>query len=790
MSLYSFQEKVLIDVKAKLSKCDVLYLNTPPGYGKSKIIEEYARKNKRKNNILVYLPKVNKSKPYGTILNPKYILFSVRKIVIILVLNALRLIPIAGSAITISIKEIKNDVINTKIDKKAIRILNRFSTKRKTNIIIFDDFDRWDKHSQNVASNIIDKVIKNKKYDRKLMICNSGNIAPTHDGTRIEKIDVLEPSYDELEKIIREIALTPLHNEDVKLLLGICGGNIRYLSLFLERLDLMENPTDVVHQLENRMSYFKDSEELLKIIKLASVIGIQFEEVVLSYFTGHTLNLLRIHMKQMKNLGIFDYQEQKNQWNFVSDLLQNHIIKHLSNSNEKTLFSEYTRLLLEIYPTDFDRISESIDKNPEGSKEFTMIREDIYIQLTFGLLRNGKYDSSSSILNNEIIEKFVDIYKLIEFNKKALACNQLKNMVLSNADNQLYRFERDYLLSLLFNESSTLNKINSAVQILSSWFFDNRFMEKHIDPWIRSGILLLELMTDADDQRYSQVLNTLLNTIKSFKHDVRINYYLHQIKLNSNMYLNLAIATMYTNDSLKYFKEHQKEYPYNYYKALINHSANFLMIGDTKLAKITLEEAISLQYRHNSAHEDVIRNNQAIINFLSGKVKSNVQTIINSYQQMISENIFENNDLDLAMSNYAAFLLISKDDENINLAYDILKRLCEKYIKTNYDTYYKYFILNNYIMVLLYLKKYQIALNLAKLTYVYTPSKFLDTELFKERNQLLIEQIENKSFITNDIVNYDFINGIRINEVDEFFLWGRYVLLSELQVWNTYKSNI
>ncbi len=357
-------------------------------------------------------------------------------------------------------------------------------------------------------------------------------------------------------------------------------------------------------------------------------------------------------------------------------------------------------------------------------------------------------------------------------------------------DDIAFRFEKDYLLSLIItNKYYTAEEFEERIDVLSTYVSDD-FQNSSPEMYLRNLMMLAEFYAETLNENELRICLKKIN--RCFAHysatDKQIQCYEYCFKLKANSFYKIEIARKYTEDAFGYLSqpENKQLYLSKYYLSILNHSANEIVFGNFQKAYEMLliaQNIVCQKVYLKNIHEDILLNNTTISAFFC-KIYSAADCI--SILESVIDRISEAADYALIKNNIATFYAL-------NGQFDIALSICfSPYQKIefndNVDDYYRYFILNNYGILLWINQQQGQAASILSKAFSLNPLP-KDQAYFKARAQkilLLIENISVESILNNKEWNC-FLYKENPNIIGQAWkFWSSLLLLSELQIWSDF----
>ena len=265
--------------------------------------------------------------------------------------------------------------------------------------------------------------------------------------------------------------------------------------------------------------------------------------------------------------------------------------------------------------------------------------------------------------------------------------------------------------------------------------------------------------------------------------------YEHCFKLKSNAFYKIEIAWKYTKDAFQYFSkdENCQFYLSKYYLAILNHSANEIVMGNYKKAYNMLLQAQNIVCQNlymKNVHEDILINNMAISGFLENVFQAS--DCITALKKIIPQKS-ETADYILLRNNLAVFYALEG-------CYDTALSICQSLYNViefndDIDDYYRYFILNNYGIALWLNQNRDQAKTILEEAFSLQPLP-KDSAYFRARSEkirLFLKKTSSISEIKNPKEWNLSLYKENANIVGAAWkFWSSLMLFSELQIWSDF----
>lgn len=622
------------------------------------------------------------------------------------------------------------------------------------------DFEKWDFKSRNLLSNIISQNKINKVSRNIYFLIEStenvfnGNIRE-HKVFSLKNIEL--DSVDEVIRIFNpEINLT---FEQQKQLYHITSGNLDLIKE-CSFLPYIQEQNKIIESIIEKNIYSKtdSASDVLSLLKQAAFIGKDIKAILLRHFSD-------LHNEQYDDaldtsIELEYLQEKSDSISFVKSYLYNYFSKCFEKSRK--YYYRLSKCLNLLYPSRYDIQFQYLFRG--GLEEEAKIYLFLFL-LQYYRENNIEYDIEQTIYRCLLDGDSFEIYKQICSAYKFYKIKQYEKseeILELICDTKIeFRFEIHYLQALIAtNKHNTTDKFQEQIDILQQYTTDD-FKENYPEMYIRNYMILVEFYAELG---LNEAVRHCLKEINIFftKHvntDSQIACYEQCFKMKANAFYKIDFAYNYTKKANQFLGRDNLKSTYisKYYISLLNHSANEIVIGEFEEAHKLLKEAHQLAISNpylECIHEDILINNIVICGYFLGKYTP--EECINAL------NIIRNKSTDAAatiliQSNLAIFYTVENEFDN---AFSILSKLYEE-MKYNdmIDTYYQYYIANNY-GILLWLNKDNKAIEILEKSYKLCPWPY-DVAYFNARIEnirYLIENLEPEDLIKDNIVmNYFYV---------------------------------
>lgn len=655
-------------------------------------------------------------------------------------------------------------------------------------LVLCYDFEKWDFKSRNLLSKIVsqNKISKECK-NIYFLIESTQNVF--NEKIREHKVFSLKSieleNIDEIIKIFNpEINLT---SEQQKQLHYITSGNLDLIKESFSLPYFYEQNKVIENIIEKNINQKADSgSDVLSLLKQVAFIGKDVKSILLRQFSD--LQDERYNDALDTSIELKYLQEKSDNISFVQSYLYNYCSKCF-DKNRKYYF-RLSKCLNLLYPSRYDIQFQYLFRG--GLEEKAKIYLFLFL-IQYYRENNIEYNIEQTIYNCllsgddfEICKQICDAYKFYKI-KQYEKSEEILDLI---CDTKIeFRFEIHYLQALIAtNKYNTTDKFQEQIDILQQYTNDD-FKENHPEMYIRNYMILVEFYAEL---RSDEAVRHCLKEINTFfsnhvNTDSHIACYEQCFKMKANAFYKIELAYNYTKKAYTFLGRDlfKNTYLSKYYIALLNHSANEIVIGNFEEAHRLLTEAHQLAISNphlECIHEDILVNNIVLCGYFLGHYT--LEECIDALKIIIDKRS-DAADTILIKSNLSIFYTLSGE---YDIAFSILSKLYER---TKYgdtlDNYYKYYIINNF-GVLLWLQKDNTAIDIIEKSYEICPWPY-DVAYFNARIdniKYLIENLRPEDLIQDNIwMKYLYIQ--KPNTVGKAWkFWSSLMIFSELQIWSDY----
>lgn len=711
-----------------------------------------------------------------------------------ILLESFKDIPYAGNSISSITSELlvsqNKKAFSSDDEAKEELFIKKISsyTNGKDVLFLCYDFEKWDFKSRNLLVNIISqKKIKNVSRNVYFLIESTQNVF--RGNIREHKIFSLKKiKLDNIAEIIKlfnpEITLTL---EQEKQLYEITDGNLDLLKECSTLPFVYEKNRDIDTIIEKSICKKTDSaDNVLRLLKQAAFIGKDVKSILLKNFSD--LQDEQYNDALDTSIELEYLQEKSDNISFVKLYLYNHYCKCFSKSRKYYL--RLSKCLNLLYPSRYDIQFQYFFRG--GLEEKAKMYLFLFL-IQYYRENNIKYNIGQTIYNCllegdafEVCQQICNAYKFYK-SKQYEKAEEILELICNTKIE--FRFEIHYLQALIAtNKYNNTDKFQEQIDILQQYTTDD-FKENYPEMYIRNYMMLVEFYAELG---LNESVRLCLKEINIFfgKHintDSQIVCYEQCFKMKANAFYKIELAYNYTKKANQFLRNelYKNAFLSKYYISLLNHSANEIVIGEYEEAYKLLTEAHYLATNNSyleCIHEDVLVNNMVICGFFLGYYTP--KECIDTLESIIDKN------LDIAatvlmQSNLAIFYTIKGA---YDIALSVLSKLYEGMMyEETIDTYYQYYITNNY-GILLWLKNDNKAMTILEKSFGFCPWN-QDVAYFKARIDNIKYLTENLKpedlLIDNSWLNYLYLQ--KSNTVGKAWkFWSSLMIFSELQIWSDY----
>ena len=659
-------------------------------------------------------------------------------------------------------------------------------------IFVFQDYDLFDTHSQNLSGLLFSKQIDNdfpflKKARYVLLIEGETCSEVKHIISDIEHIDVqlTLPTVNNAPEIIHEIApQVSLNRSEEEKIFYLAGGRLSSIEILLRYLATKgQNNFDCIYSgaveavIENRLSKIGDSKnELESLLYLAANIGNTFSIPLLSKASGIS------DCGRLLKIGDEEYLTKCGRYtgSFMFQEIWHYFYSHTKETQRRKIAFDLEKAVYYFDPYDYlsrGHYFELAGFVQNACEMYlyayqTMFMENIIPEkeLTECITRLCKQCGVSSFWH-----KLQNIYHSFQLLNYGACIDILEDM--EHPPTLRLLMLKEYLEGICLHKlggSSSQHK--TALQILRS-------VAQHAQPieeglWCDCQTSLLSFYVnqgghiDAAKEICREL--TYYYTEKSFAPFARKG--LHALERKWSAIYSVERAVVKSLYSVEFFRE--SKYPAQYLMALNNHAANLIVLGRFSEAQKFLNEAIVVlrQSTSISINRMYLLNNYCLCSILSKHITP--QDACDVLEHVIDEKPAGDWTF-IVQLNYAIYRALSG---MLNTSQKILQTLVRYAVDAN-DDYYKFYAYANLSAVHFLKGNQEGAIQILKDNCMYAPSLCKPTEkkYIEERTRLWI--LTMNSLKIKDPGDFDtYLLNCHPKETQWNFI-GRGFLYSDIQFW-------
>ena len=652
--------------------------------------------------------------------------------------------------------------------KSKFNILSKFLQKNKV-IILIDDFDK----QSDVVKQFFIKLLNYQSssvFDNLIIIFTA-----TKSINKTKSLHIKKLSFEYFQQIVNK---QKIDETQLKSIYSLINGNLHLVTI-IQQLILGNNieRLNIQKSLKEELLTKPNGENLYSVLRNISLIDkTNINKNLATNFLSQIQLETYINDCIDENLLI----ETADSYSFSSSY-----VLYVLEEWDDVERHEYSVIILRcfdiIYPGNYqDRhilanklglIEESeVSKILNNISDFKCLniypeKEDSFRQKT-----QEQYELIISADDHFMSGNFEEVLKLIE--KTTDFHPYLKLEILDIKFQTLYNQFID-----IVRQKELLTEIEREIYSLDAEKIYKEYLLKFL---ILKKNILLEL---SELKELSSVNKKIEEIITQFPQNSYIYLLYYAQKLNSNMEYSVEIAEKIIQDAYEYFNSNKFKYPKHYIIASINYLSNlYLTLNYSAANRVArqllneLEEGIIPYYSFGNL---MLINNISLIDFVN-KEKINSELLADIHQNSLP-------DIDLIKSNFAVMYFLSGNLEKslsfIKEAYFSINR------NTDVDSYYKYYIHNNYAFINLFLGiNRDSALAIIDDLLMSLPDS-QSKNYFKKRNQLLSKQMEQLiiELEQNKLDVAQFNNFLLKYYPEEIGIvwqhWGQLLLLTPLEIW-------
>lgn len=712
--------------------------------------------------------------------------------------TALKDVPYLGNSLSAIATEVlektdKRDNLNEYAENEQyiFSTIKRLSQNKDILFLCFD-YELWDLKSQHILSNLLKYAKHNSNQKKSHFIFITEQKEGDLLDAKIQEKYLNNIQREDLLEVAKQFNPTiTLNDKQRTQLFELTDGN---LELIKESLDLFQtNVITISHNfyniIEMNISNLCDkSKETLELLKQAAFIGDEMDSRLLKSFSNMAADIYEQILDKAIELCYLKEENYSIRFlkKYVYAIMKDCLIK------DRKYYLRLSECLNILYPSRYDLQMQYLYRG-----NLTNQADRLFLIYLIGFYRENSIAFNLNDMDHERLSSnsLYTVYKQI--------CNayQLyKNKNYEEAEAELldlycediaFRFEKDYLLSLIVtNKYYTSEEFEERINVLSTYITED-FLKTYPEMYLRAQMMLAEFYAETlNDKELRICLKTIHCYFAQYAAtDKRIQCYEHCFKLKASAFYKIEIAWKYTRDAFRYFNQEENNQLYlsKYYLAILNHSANEIVLGNYKTAFDMLLKAQDIVCQNaymKNIHEDILINNMAISGFLENIFQA--FDCITTLENIIPQNT-EAADYILLKNNLAAFYAIEGQYDRTLSICQSLYQMIE--FNDDIDDYYRYYILNNYGIALWINQEQEKAATILAEAFSLQPLP-RDVAYFKARSEKILLLLRNTSHIF-DIKNDKEWNFLLYRENPNVVgrawkFWSSLMLFSELQIWSDF----
>ena len=652
------------------------------------------------------------------------------------------------------------------------------------------DYELWDLKSKHVLSDFLEYAKYNFKKKIHFIFITIHNEKSSFD-SNLQKKFLNKIQREDLDEITKQFnANISLNTDQIEQIYELTDGN---LELIKESIDLFQTDhMPISHSLYDIIkthisNHCSDPEKTIELLEQMAFIGNKMDSRLLEMFVDIEKDLyeqildetIKLCYLREENYNVYFFKK------YIYTILKDCLLK------DRKYYVSLSKCINTLYPSRYDLQMQYLYRGnliKQADRLFFIYLISYYREnnIEYTLNQNDLLRLSANSLY-PVYMQICSGYQLYKSKKYEEAEAKLMNLY---CDDIAFRFEKDYLLSLIItNKYYTTAEFEERINVLSTYVTDN-FQSSHPEMYLRNLMMLAEFY--AETSKESELRICLKKINRCFAQysatDKQMQCYEYCFKLKANSFYKIEIARKYTGDAFCYLSkpENSQLYLSKYYLSILNHSANEIVFGNYEKAYEMLLAAWNIICQKTylkSIHEDILLNNMTISGFFN---KSYSAADCISVLESVIEKNSEAADNILLQNNIATFYAI---DGQFDMALSICSSLYQKLeFNDDIDDYYQYYVLNNYGILLWINRQQDQAVNMLTKAFSLKPLP-RDLAYFKARAQkilLLIETLSTDSLLNTKEWNYLLYkeNPNIVGQAWKF--WSSLLLLSELQIWSDF----
>lgn len=657
-------------------------------------------------------------------------------------------------------------------------------------LFVCNDFELWDLKSQQALSALM-KYEKDNIENKAFFILNAVSSLNGLDGSNVHKRFLDKVPIEYIAEVVNQInADISLNSKQLESLTEMTAGN---LELIKESISLFGKDklcpgksfyNIIVERLNNSTN---NATNVLKLLRQTAFVGETVDSRLLKLYFSIEPLIYEDLLDESIRLSLLEEKE------YTISFIQQYVYNALKEKNykDRKYYKHLSKCITILYPSRYDLQMQYLYRgglNHEADKMFFLYLISYYRE------NNTEYQLNSfdkkRLSQNSLYSFYMQICDAYKFYKQKKYDEAEKIIFSLYCSDIAFRFEKDYLYSLIVtNKYYTSDEFYERINALIVYTTDE-FKNEYPEMYLRVLMMLAEFYAEIDSM--DDIKKSLQEIVKCFSiysaTDKQMQCYEFCFKMKSNAFYKIEIASKYTLDAYIFFEkaENQQYYMSKYYLAILNHSANEIVMGNFEKAHEMLCNAYNITQNYASLefiHEDILINNLAISGYYCGQYTS---TECVEALERIATDLSESADNLLLKNNQLAFLALKGSfDKALLISEFLYKKIL---FLEDIDPYYNYFVTNNYCILLWIKGRKKDAKNMLRIISNLQPLP-QDNAYFKARNMFLKELIEKRqpdSIIKNSDWNAFIVNQNQNVVGRAWKFWGSLLLFSEFQIWSDY----
>lgn len=702
----------------------------------------------------------------------------------------IELVPYVGKCISqlMAQKKVYAAIFNG-VEVELITRLERVIGAMKA-VFLCEEIDCWDKASIHFLQKLLTSAFHTKGC---MFICTSaskgaGLINQIQFDQRFEIGVITEEDMEYVIKtLFHSLELTP---DLLRQIHRLSGGNIGIICQLAELIGENESGSvnasrvyhDVIlHRLRENLSELRYN-RAVEMLDKASLIGERFYRKLLQHFLRYDQTVFTESVGDVINQNIltqdvnilaFTYRAV---WQSFYDL----------NMKNRQFHYELASCIHELMPSNYSYIADELLKAGEEQ------RAAIYYILA-ALNEYHAYRATPVLLTAqiELLERcdlLTDYRQLLDLYSRFFQGDySATRQAICRCKEQQLAFEVDYIKAVAqINGSILQSAYAESLVTLQSWVEDDDFRLQSPYQWMRGALLAIGAQYELHDKSMTSLLKRIEQTKRKYAATDRgIEWLEYDFLSKCNYCYTVDTAYHYTKEAVYFFRKNLLQSPskYPYYIALINCSANSIVVGKYQEAIDLLSEALELVGQESVPHGviDSLVNNLLIAELLGGQIQTpeEIQMAIEQMEPLIE-----------AMSGDTISQILLRNNQAVMMCYkgDVVvavQKIDKLYAEIRYiddvDDYYPYIVGNNY-HIMRYLA------GLSPIDHVSLESVFRfhpldhDRNYFSTRQRIMFERIEHGQLPERSTPNWNILSEPLVGPAWSF--WGRWLLFSDMQIWS------